>query len=91
MNKDAAKKVSAILTKFRKESEIKKFDFRKKILLIRIWVDILIKAEEYEMAWALDNERNSLIKLRIKERQESRTTKQRMRYYWIKLKRKFTK
>lgn len=89
MDKDGIEKAAAIINKFRRES--KQFDFKKKIMLTRIWIDILIKAEEYEMAWALDNERIYLIKLRVKEKRASRTFKQKMRYFWIKLNRKFIK
>jgi len=89
MDKDGMEKAVAIINKFRRES--KQFDFKKKLMLIRIWVGILIKAEEYEMAWALDNERLYLVKLRIKEKKDSRTIKQKAIYYWIKLKRKFKK
>jgi len=89
MDKDGIEKAGAIIHKFRRES--KQFDFKKKLMLIRIWVDILIKAEEYEMAWALDNERVYLVKMRVKEKRESRTLKQKTRFYWIKLKRKFMK
>jgi hypothetical protein len=89
MDKDGIEKAAAIINKFRRES--KQFDFKKKIMLTRIWIDILIKAEEYEMAWALDNERMYLVRLRVEEKRESRTFRQKMRYRWIKLKRKFMK
>ena len=64
MDKDGIEKAVAIINKFRRES--KQFDFKKKIMLTRIWIDILIKAEEYEMAWALDNERIHLVRLRVR-------------------------
>lgn len=87
MDKDGLEKAAAIINKFRRES--KQFDFNKKIRLTRIWIDILIKAEEYEMAWALDNERLNLVKNKVREKRISRTFKEKVRYFFIKLKRKF--
>jgi hypothetical protein len=56
--------------------------------LAKIWIEILIKAEEYEMAGAISIEKELLIHKMIEERRASRTLYHRFKYQWIRLKRK---
>lgn len=86
MDKEGLDKVRAILSKFRRESKV--FNINKKILLTKIWIDILLKAEEYEMAWALQNEKADLIKKRSWERRKKNFIGRILKYYFLILKRK---
>ncbi len=91
MGTDKEDKERAILTKFRRESDERKFSYRKKILLAKIWIKILIQAEEYEMAGALAREKFDISTKMIAEKRSSRTLIQKIKYYWIKLKRRKVK
>ena len=89
MSEAAQKKVDFILTWFRTEGN--KFTFRKKIQLAKIWIEICTKNEEYEMAAALKKEKEKVIKSYLKNKRASRTWKQKLWYFWTKLRRKFIK
>lgn len=91
MSTEGDNKAKVILIKFRHETAKAKFNYRKKILLAKIWIEILIKAEEYEMAGAISVEKELLIYKMLEERRASRTLCNRFRYRWIRIKRKMRK
>jgi hypothetical protein len=59
--------------------------------LAKIWIEILIKAEEYEMAGAISVEKELLIYKMLEERRASRNIYHRLKYYLIKFNRKIKK
>ena len=89
MTTDASKKVEFILAWYNKEKG--RFSFVKQVMLAKTWIDICTKNEEYEMAAALQKKKDEVIMTYLKEKRASRTWKQKLRYFWIKLKRKFRK
>lgn len=89
MTSDAEKKVEFILAWYNKEKV--RFSFAKQILLAKTWMDICTKSEEYEMAAALQKEKDRVSKEYLQKKRASRTWKQRAKYLWIKIKRKFTR
>lgn len=89
MKTDASKKVEFIVAWYNNEKV--KFGFTKQIILAKTWIDICTKNEEYEMAAALQKEREQVSKKYLKEKRESRTWKEKLKYYSIKLKRKLKK
>lgn len=84
---DASKKVEFILAWYNKEKI--KFSFVKQVMLAKTWISICTKNEEYEMAAALQKEKDRVVKEFLKNKRANRTWKQRLKYFWIKLKRKF--
>lgn len=89
MTTDAEKKVEFILAWYNKERV--RFSFVKQVMLAKTWVDICTKSEEYEMAAALQKEKDKVIKKYLQKKRASRTIRQRIKYHWIKLKRKITR
>lgn len=86
MTKIANKKAEFIVAWFNKEKS--RFSFAKQIMLAKTWIDICTKNEEYEMAAALKREQENTIKEYLKKKRASRTWKQKLRYFWLKLRRK---
>lgn len=89
MKTDASKKVDFIVAWYNKERI--RFSFVKQIMLAKTWVIICTKNEEYEMASALQKEKEKVLNAYLKNKRASRTWRQRLWYFWIKLKRKFIK
>jgi hypothetical protein len=89
MKTDVAKKVEFILAWYNKERV--KFSFVKQIMLAKTWIDICTKNEEYEMAAALQKEKNKVLRVYLKNKRDSRTWKQKLWYFWTKINRKFRK
>lgn len=76
-------------------NECSKFSFGDKLKLARMWIDICLKDEEYEMAAAIKNEKQKVIKKHVKEKRGNRKfsqkaivfiylTKRKIRAWWIK-------
>jgi hypothetical protein len=86
---DVIKKVEFILAWYNKERV--RFSFAKQVVLAKTWIDICTKNEEYEMAAALQKEKDKVINEYLSKKRASRTLKQKMMYFWIKFKRKFKK
>jgi len=86
---DARKKIEFILAWYNKERI--RFSFTNQVMLAKTWVDICTKNEEYEMAAALQKEKDRVIKNFLKNKRANRTWKQRFGYFWTKLKRKLRK
>ena len=84
---DVENKIKFILAWY--NAERGKFSFSKQILLAKTWIAICTKSEEYEMAAALQKEQEKIVKEHLKEKQESRTWKEKIWYYLVRLKRKF--
>ena len=86
---DASKKIEFILEWYNKERI--KFSFAKQILLVKTWISICTKNEEYEMAAALNKEREKVVLAHLKNKRNNRTWKQRVSYFLIKIKRRISK
>lgn len=65
-----------------------KFSFPKQIMLAKTWIEICTKSEEYEMAAALQKEKEEVIKNFLDYKKASRTWKEKAWYYILLLKRK---
>jgi len=76
-------------------AECSKLSFGDRLKLARIWINICLKDEEYEMAAAIKDERQKVIKRHIKEKRSKRRfsqkavifiylTKRKIRAWWIK-------
>lgn len=89
MKAEVAKKVEFILAWY--NSERVKFSFAKQIVLAKTWIDICTKNEEYEMADGLQKEKDKIAKAYLKKKRESRTWKEKIKYYLLNLKRKLVK
>lgn len=89
MTSEAEKKVDFIITWYRQERG--RFSFTKQVTLAKTWIDICTKNEEYEMAAALQKEKDKVIKAYLKNKRKNRTWKERLNYFWIKIKRKIKK
>ena len=89
MATDASKKIEFILAWYDKERV--RFSFAKQILLVKTWISICTKNEEYEMAAALQKKKDEVIKSHLKVKRDSRTNKQKIWYLLTKFKRKFLK
>lgn len=83
---EAQKKVDFILAWYNVERV--KFSFCMQIMLAKTWIDICTKNEEYEMAASLQKEKDKVIKEYLKKKRRNRTWKQKVWYFWIKLRRK---
>lgn len=66
-----------------------KFSFPTQILLAKTWMEICTKNEEYEMAAALKKEKEKISKEFLNKKRASRTYKQKLKYWFLKLKRRF--
>jgi hypothetical protein len=86
MATDASKKVEFIVAWYNKERV--NFSFAKQIMLAKTWIDICTKNEEYEMSAALKKEMDIVVKTYLKKKRESRTLKQKVWYFYIKINRK---
>lgn len=86
---EAQKKVDFIIAWYNMERI--KFGFVKQIMLAKTWIEICTKNEEYEMAAALQREKEKVIKHYLQQKRANRTWKQKLWYWWIKAKRKLRK
>jgi len=59
-------------------NECKKLSFGDRLKLSRIWIDICLKDEEYEMVAALQEERKIVIKNHIKDKRSKRKLSQKI-------------
>lgn len=59
-------------------NECTKLSFGDRLKLARIWIDICIKDEEYEMAAAIKEEKKKIIKKHIKDKRKTRTMSQKI-------------
>lgn len=89
MKSEAEKKVDFIVAWYQKERS--RFSFAKQVVLAKTWIGICTNNEEYEMAAALQKEKDKVIKEYLKNKRKSRTWQQRFRYYLLKIMRKFKK
>lgn len=83
---DADKKINFIVEWY-KNARIK-FSFPQQITLAKTWMEICTKNEEYEISAALKQEMLKVVKEYIAKKRMSRTWKEKLRYFIIKLKRK---
>ena len=83
---DISKKLEFILTWYNKERVM--FNFVSQIMLAKAWISICTKNEEYEMASALQKEKDRIIKEYLNTKRANRKLRQKILYCWIKLKRK---
>lgn len=72
----AEKKVKFIKAWY--NNECAKLNFGDKLRLARIWIDICLKDEEYEMAATIKDEKEKFIKLHIKEKRSKKTFSQKL-------------
>ena len=70
---NADRKVEFIIAWYK--NECTKLSFGDKIKLARIWIDICIKDEEYEMAAAIREEKTKQVKKHIKDKLSKRKFK----------------
>lgn len=61
--------------------ECAKLSFGDRLKLARIWIDICLKDEEYEMAAAIKEEKQKVIKKHIKEKRSKRKLSQKIVVY----------
>jgi len=59
-------------------NECAKLSFGDRLRLAKIWIDICLKDEEYEMAAALQEARKEIIKKHIKEKRANRKVSQKI-------------
>lgn len=59
-------------------NECIKLSFGDRLKLARIWIDICIKDEEYEMAAAIKEEKKKVIKKHIRDKRKKRTLSQKI-------------
>lgn len=69
-------------------NECAKLTFGDNLKLARIWIDICLKDEEYEMAAAIKEERKKIIENHIKEKRSKRRFAQKLMITIFLLKRK---
>lgn len=92
----ADKKVDFIKAWYTKECA--KLSFGDRLKLARIWINICLKDEEYEMAAAIKEEKHKMIKKHIKDKRSQRSfvqklviflylKKRKIRAYWLRNKR----
>lgn len=70
------KKIEFIKTWY--TSECAKLSFGDSLKLARIWIDICLKDEEYEMAAAIKEERQKIVKQHIKNKRKKRRMSQKI-------------
>jgi len=68
------KKIRFIKTWY--QTECAKLSFGDSLKLARVWIEICLKDEEYEMASAISDEKQKIIKKHIKEKRRRRTFSQ---------------
>ena len=86
---EVAKKVEFIIAWYNKEKV--RFSFTNQVVLAKTWIDICTRNEEYEMAAALQKEKEKVIEEFLSKKRESRTWEEKILYCLIKIKRKFTR
>lgn len=86
---ESEKKIEFIITWYRKVRI--RFSFQKQMLLAKTWMDICTKNEEYEMAAALKKEKQRLAEIYLNKKRKNRTYKEIIKFYILKLKRKYKK
>lgn len=59
-------------------AECAKLSFGDRLKLARIWIDICLNDEEYEMAAAIKEERQKVVKRHIKEKRKKRRFSQKL-------------
>jgi len=59
-------------------NECSNLSFSDKLKLARVWIEICLRDEEYEMASAIKEERSKVIKRHIKEKRSKRRISQRI-------------
>jgi len=69
--------------------ECAKLSFGDCLKLARIWIDICLKDEEYEMAAAIQEERQKLVRKHIRDKRRKRKIPQKIMVYIYLIKRKF--
>lgn len=69
-------------------NECAKLSFGDRLKLARIWIEICLKDEEYEMAAAIKEEKQKVIHNHIKEKRSKRRFSQKLVVYVYLLKRK---
>lgn len=89
MTTDVEKKIEFILDWYNNERI--KFGFINQIMIAKSWIAICTKNEEYEMASALQKEKNRVIREYLKTKRASRKCKQKLWYLWTKLLRNITR
>ena len=87
MSNETDKKAEFIVTWYRKERI--KFNFVKQIVLAKTWIDICTKNDEYEMAAALQKEKERIIRNYLRNKRKNRSLREKIRFYLIKIRRKF--
>jgi len=70
-------------------SECDSLDFGDRLKLARIWTEICLRDEEYEMAAAIKEEKCKMIKRHIKEKRSKRSFSQKFIMFVYFIKRKF--
>lgn len=83
---DVENKIKFIVAWYNNERT--KFSFPTQILLAKTWMEICTKNEEYEMALALKKEKEKLVKNYLAKKRSERTWKEKLRFFFLKLKRK---
>jgi hypothetical protein len=68
--------------------ECSNLNFSNKLKLARLWIEICLKDEEYEMAQAIKEERDKIVKRHIKEKRRKRKFSQKLIVFIYILKRK---
>jgi len=83
---DIDKKVRFIKAWYK--NECSKLSFSDRLRLARVWVNICLRDEEYEMASALKDERKKVIKKHIKDKRSKKRVSQRIIIWLYLFKRK---
>ena len=84
---EVTKKVDFIIAWYNKEKV--RFSFTKQVVLAKTWIDICTRNEEYEMAAALQKEKEKVIEEFLEKKRDSRTFKEKLLYHILILRRKF--
>ena len=71
-------------------NECSKLSFGDRLKLARVWIDICLKDEEYEMAATIKEERQKVIKKHIKEKRSKRRLSQKFIIWLYLCKRKIS-
>jgi len=82
------KKIEFIKTWYTQECA--KLSFGDRLKLARIWIDICLKDEEYEMAAALKDEKQNVVKKHIKDKRSKRRLSQKFVIWLYLCKRKMS-
>ena len=86
MKDEVKKKVKFITFWFNSEKD--RLSYAEQKQLLDSWISVLIESEEYEMASALRDEKKKIISEKVDKRRRSRSLFQKIKYYFIKFKRK---